>query len=432
MELGHEAEFGRQQSRPRAEVARAMPGEQPPQAHLGLVEVALPAGAEREPDLGVDLPGRIPVLGRHPHGLPVQLLRPPEIAVEQGDPAESGEPVGGLGPEAELLGQLVTVSVQPRRALVVAAGLGQGRERVRRLQPPPAVVQLLEQGVGRLSVLPRRCQVTAHEGLPGLDAARSRDSPSVAGGLEAGHGPRHHILAPAEVLAAGEQGVPEEPGGERVVALGCGGRSVTSGQEREAGMPDSDRVAQVRRDVAGRRQRLLQRSPGLGEPAAQVGLLGESGIVRAVPGFSGFGLARLGQSFEGVGADRLGQVVARAVGNGDQRVVDQPYERVEDVQVRAAHRLGGRRRAAAGEDGQAAQDPGGPPRPAGPSSSRSRRAGSAGGAAGRVGRSPAAGTGRPAGRPPPYAERPHPGGGQLQGEGDTVEAAAERIDSVAR
>lgn len=114
--FGEETEFGEEEGGAGAEVDFAVPGEGVAEVLLGEGEVTRAPGSEGEADLGVDLARRVAVLGGQGHRLPVKLRGLPEVTGQESDPAEPGDPVGGVRPEAQFLGQLQTHLVQSRGA----------------------------------------------------------------------------------------------------------------------------------------------------------------------------------------------------------------------------------------------------------------------------------------------------------------------------
>ncbi|WP_434096172.1 hypothetical protein [Streptosporangium roseum] len=500
--FGDESELGQEQRHAveRHAVVRfqpAVPVERVAQVRFGGLQLALPSGAEPGADLGELLGELVGLLGGQSHGPLVELPGLGEVAGQQGDPAEAGEAVGDVGPQLEFLGDAQAVPVQAGGPPVVAGDLGQVAERVRGLQPAPAVAQLTEER-GALRTAPSgRGEVAAEHRLSGLAAQRRGHAPAVVEGAEAGQGPAGQVPAGGHVAEV-EMGEPQKPLRPRVVrglvdaVIGFQSRTAlphevraVAGQHREPGLPGGGPgqrgggrrsvhgqrrrqqavafpVASAQEPVPGGRvdqaqcevgfaapRRALERAAhvrGFGVEALQpqalagavqvrLGPLGQLGVVDVVPTPYAVGLSRRVQPFETVGRDRFEQPVpgaVRAVHGGDQRAVhqaDQQIEHVGGVQIlTGTDRLGRFQGAPVGVDGQPAQHDAlglGEQLPA-PVDHRPQ-----GLLPGRgtplAGGQQAETVVQPLGQPA-RAQRPDPGGRQLQREGEAVEPSADRRD----
>ena len=100
-----------------------MPVEYRAQARIGVVEIAFPAGERAEADVGEHLAWLIGLPGGEPPRLLEEFARPRIVAGQRRDPAEPGQPVGGLRPQAQLRGHPQPLDVQLPALLVVSYGL---------------------------------------------------------------------------------------------------------------------------------------------------------------------------------------------------------------------------------------------------------------------------------------------------------------------
>ena len=262
----------------------AVPVENSVQNSVGAVEIAFPAGERAQADVGEHFSRLVIPLDRQPPGVPEQFPRLRVAAGQDRDPAEPGQPVGGLRPQAEFPGHPQPVGVQPPALLVVADGLAPRAQPFGGLQLAPAVPQLAEQLQAPLAVVADRVEVAPDRSVLSPGAERRRHAPPVPAGLEGGQRPAGQLLAHRQVPEVGGAEA-EEP-----LSLGPPGRVVhvtvrrqgrkgiinrTPGQQRDPAQPR-------RREGPGRRpgtvparpgtrqgQRRRQRPPRLGKPPAQ-------------------------------------------------------------------------------------------------------------------------------------------------------------------
>src|SRR5215475_4528968 len=103
-----------------------MPVEYLTQARIGVIEIAFPAIERTEADVGEYLAWLVGALGGEPPGFLEKFSRLCVVAGQRRDPAEPGQPVGGLRPQAKLPGQPEPFDVQVPALLVVPDGLAPG------------------------------------------------------------------------------------------------------------------------------------------------------------------------------------------------------------------------------------------------------------------------------------------------------------------
>src|SRR5215469_7491036 len=187
-----------------------MPVEYLTQARIGVIEVAFPAIERAEADVGEYLAWLVGSLCGEPPGLLEEFSRLRVVAGQHRDPAEPGQPVGGLRPQAELPGHPQPVEVQVPALLVVPDGLAPGAQPFGGLQLAPAVPELAEQLQAPLAMVLDRGHVAAGRRVLGASAERRGDPPSVTSGLECGQRPAGQVLAEGQVTEVG-RGETEEP-----------------------------------------------------------------------------------------------------------------------------------------------------------------------------------------------------------------------------
>ena len=363
------------------------------QVSLGGIEPALPARRQAEADLGEDLSGLVALPGRQAQGPFEELTSLGQVTGPQRPPAQPRQRIGRLGPEAQLFGHVQSVPVQPS-SLRVVSGCGlRCTQPFDGLQLPPPITELTEDRQALLGVVARRGEVAPDHRQLGPGAERRRDSPAVAGRAEACQRPAHHGLGRGRVteIGGGETVEPFQRGPhDGVVEAGELKRrswvTVLSGEGGEASSPGGGRDPCGVGPVAGGSKSLIQRPPGLGEPAAQEpvpgqgvdhrertggvassdrglergpqvgglgvqalqpvplvlaakvrpGAFGEIGVVAAVPLPDLKGFPGLVQALQAVGRDGLQQpvpVAVRPVRDHDQRAVRQPGYQPRHVQV---------------------------------------------------------------------------------------------------
>ena len=175
------------------------------------------AGAGGEAGLGADDARLEAVLGGDPHGAFVEGARRVVVPGEGGGAAEAAELVGGLGPQAEVLGDAQPLFVQPCGPRVVASHLGESGEGFDSEQLPPAVAEFGEESRALPPGALKGAEIAADMGLVGADAQGRGEAPPVVEGAESVEGEADQFLT-GGLVAHAEQGEAEEPLGAGALA----------------------------------------------------------------------------------------------------------------------------------------------------------------------------------------------------------------------
>ena len=269
--LGDKAEFGQRDGPgqvrfggdPPARVQHAV------EVGFGDVEIALPARGLAEAEFREDVTGLVALLGGKAHGALQELSGLGQITGLQRAPAQPRQSIGRLGPQAELLGHVQAVPVQPAGLPVVSGGGLRRAEPLDGLQLPPPVTELTEYRQALLGVGPGGGRVAPDHGHLGAGAQGRRDAPVVAEGPEAGQRPGHHGLGHGRITEVRcDEGVePFQRGTHSGVVDAAerrdGVRAALPGETRKAAPPGRGRGAIGGRSAA-EGQGLIQRAPCLG------------------------------------------------------------------------------------------------------------------------------------------------------------------------